>query len=464
MLFNSYTFWIFFVIVVVVHRRLPHRGQNRLLLVASYVFYSYWDWRFLGLILASTLVDYFVALAISDGRKSGLQRKVLLAISLAFNLGMLAVFKYLGFFVSEAADLLQMLGLDVARPSLNIILPVGISFYTFQTLSYTIDVYRGTAPATRGFLDFALYVAFFPQLVAGPIERSTRLMPQILHPREDLPNAFRDGLYHVALGLFLKIVIADNMASIANHVFAQPADQLGGPMVMIGVYAFAFQIYGDFAGYSSIAKGVAMWLGFDLMTNFRHPYFAASPSEFWKRWHISLSSWLRDYLYIPLGGNRHGARRTCRNLLVTMLLGGLWHGANWTFLIWGLIHGLWLIAARMSGGSQGLRLPKIVATFHLVCLTWLFFRAESLEQAVAMLSALVAGGWEPDAFVQFALATMAFYLVPLIGYEIWVERRGSLLALTNTDWWWRAVVYVYLALMLLYFSAPEQNEFIYFQF
>ena len=464
MLFNSYTFWIFFTIVLIVNRLLPHRGQNRMLLVASYVFYAYWDWRFLGLILASTVVDYFVALAISNGDKTGFQKRRLLAISIVFNLGLLAVFKYLDFFVNEAADLLRMLGFGVSETSLNIILPVGISFYTFQTLSYTIDVYRGKTPATRGFLDFALYVAFFPQLVAGPIERSFTLMPQIRDPRPPIPHAFRDGLYHVAYGLFLKIVIADNTATIVNHVFSQPREELGGPAVLIGLYAFAFQIYGDFAGYSSIAKGVALWLGINLMSNFRHPYFAASPREFWQRWHISLSSWLRDYLYIPLGGNRHGEGKTRRNLLLTMLLGGLWHGANWTFLIWGLIHGLWLVVHRTFGGTGGLRMLKIVGTFHLVCLTWLFFRAESLTQALSMLSALVVGGWQVDAFAQFAVVTMAFYLVPLLAYELWVERKENLLALTEARWWWRAVVYVYFAFMLLYFSAPEQNEFIYFQF
>jgi len=463
MLFNSYTFWIFFAVVLAVQRRLPHRSQNSLLLVASYVFYAYWDWRFLSLILASTAVDYFVALAIEDGGKSARQKKLLLLVSVTFNLGMLAVFKYLNFFVHEAVELLHLLGIAVSEPSLGIILPVGISFYTFQTLSYTVDVYRGQTTAARGFLDFALYVSFFPQLVAGPIERSTHLMPQIVDPRTPAPHAFRDGLYHIAYGLFLKIAIADNMAVLANHVFTRPGDELGGIAVLVGVYAFAFQIYGDFAGYSSIAKGVARWLGFELMTNFNHPYFAASPREFWQRWHISLSSWLRDYLYIPLGGNRGGAWRTSRNLLVTMLLGGLWHGANWTFLIWGLIHGLWLGIHRALGVRGGLPLLKVLATFHLVCLTWLFFRADSLAQAGSMLLAL-GGGWQLDAFAQFALATMAFYLVPLLAYEIWVERKGDLLALTEVRWQYRAGVYIYLTLMLLYFSAPVQNEFIYFQF
>jgi alginate O-acetyltransferase complex protein AlgI len=467
MLFNSYTFWIFFAVVVLLYRRLPHRAQNRFLLLASYVFYGYWDWRFLSLILLSTLVDYFVALELTRRKRRGP-----LLFSLVFNLGLLGVFKYADFFVREAVMLFNRLGLDIPPPVLGIVLPVGISFYTFQTLSYTVDVYRGQTPAARNFLDFALYVSFFPQLVAGPIERSTSLMPQILRPRVFGGNTFRDGLYHVLYGLFKKIVIADNMSVIANYAFDLPSAERDGLTVLIGVYAFAFQIYGDFSAYSSIAQGVAKWLGFDLMTNFNHPYFATSPQKFWQRWHISLSTWLRDYLYIPLGGNRHGEWKTYRNLLLTMLLGGFWHGANWTFLIWGLIHGLWLAAHRFLSRRNGveshadplpLRAIKLLVTFHLVCLTWLFFRAESLGQALEMLGDL-GGNWQMTPFAQYALATLAFFVVPLFTYEAWVERRGNLLALTEVRWPYRAGIYIYVILMLLYFPAPGVNEFIYFQF
>ncbi len=466
MLFNSYTFWLFFAVVILVYRRLPHRAQNRFLLVASYVFYGYWDWRFLGLILLSTAVDYFAALALAKRKRRGP-----LLVSLVFNLGLLAAFKYAGFFVHEAVALCQRLGLDIPQPVLGIVLPVGISFYTFQTLSYTLDVYRGHTPAAPNFLDFALYVSFFPQLVAGPIERSTSLMPQVMQPRVFGGNTFRDGLYHVLYGLFKKIVIADNMSVLANYAFGLPADERDGLTVLLGVYAFAFQIYGDFSAYSSIAQGVAKWLGFDLMTNFHHPYFATSPQKFWQRWHISLSTWLRDYLYIPLGGNRHGPWKTYRNLLLTMLIGGFWHGANWTFLIWGGIHGLWLAAHRLlarrkpqaAPDSLPLRALKLLVTFHLVCLTWLFFRAESLGQAMEMLGAL-AGKWEFTPYAQYALATLAFFLVPLFAYEAWVERRQNLLALTEVAWPLRAAVYLFVLLMLLYFPAPGVNEFIYFQF
>ena len=336
MLFNSFIFWAFFAVVLLVYRRLKHRGQNRLLLVASYVFYGYWDWRFLSLILLSTVVDYYVAIGIessSDARR----RKRLLCGSMLTNLGLLGVFKYFGFFAEEAVRVLNAVGMPASLPSLQVVLPVGISFYTFQTMSYTIDVYRGQTRAARNVLDFALFVCFFPQLVAGPVERSHRLMPQILNPRKETPGQFSEGLYHILFGLFKKVVIADNMARLVNTVFAVPVSQLTGAECLVGVYAFAFQIYGDFSGYSSMAQGLARWMGFNLMSNFRMPYLAVSPSDFWRRWHISLSQWLRDYLYVGLGGNRLGKLMTYRNLLLTMVLGGLWHGAGWTFLVWGTL-------------------------------------------------------------------------------------------------------------------------------
>ncbi|MBT8405679.1 MAG: MBOAT family protein, partial [Gemmatimonadetes bacterium] len=319
MLFNSYLFWAFFAVVLLLYRGLKHRGQNRMLLVASYVFYGSWDWRFLSLIVFSTLVDYWVGLALADPSATDRRRRRLVTVSLVSNLGLLAVFKYLGFFVDSAAALLEGLGLQANLPSLHIILPVGISFYTFQTLSYTIVIYRRKLEPTRDLLDFGLYVAFFPQLVAGPIERASHLLPQVLRPRRTTERQFREGLYCILYGLFKKVVIADNMALVVNHIFSQPPSTLNGLDTLVGVYAFAFQIYGDFHGYSLIAQGVARWLGFDIMDNFRQPYFAWSPQEFWRRWHISLSTWLRDYLYIPLGGSRTGGRT--RNVLITMLLG-----------------------------------------------------------------------------------------------------------------------------------------------
>ncbi len=476
MLFNSYVFWLFFLAVIVVYRLLPHRAQNRYLLLASYFFYGYWDWRFLSLILASTVVDYFMALKIEAAGNKHDARKFLL-VSLVLNLGLLGVFKYYAFFANELLAALQPLGISASLPFLELILPVGISFYTFQTLSYTIDVYRNQTRPTRDFLDFALYVSFFPQLVAGPIERSSHLLPQVTQPRDTGGDQFRDGLYHVLFGLFKKIAIADNMGLVANSIFNTPAAELNGLEVLIGVYAFAFQIYGDFSGYSSIAVGIGRWLGFDLMHNFNQPYFAASPQEFWRRWHISLSTWLRDYLYIPLGGNRGSRIFTCRNLLITMVLGGLWHGANWTFLVWGLLHGLLLAVPRCFAGITPAsrtphytpsitpaRLLKIVLTFHLVCLSWLFFRAESLEHALALLRKLGSASWEITSLASFGGGMIVFYVAPFLIYEAWIEKKGDLLALTKAPWGWRAAAYLYFALMLFFFYASTPNEFIYFQF
>lgn len=474
MLFNSFIFWGFFLVVLVAYRLSPHRLQNRLLLVASYVFYGYWDWRFLSLIFISTVTDYFVARWLEESA-SEQQRKRLVTISVVVNLTLLGFFKYYGFFAREMNDLLMNIGFNSYLPMLEVVLPVGISFYTFQTISYTVDVYRRQTRPARDFLDFALYVSFFPQLVAGPIERSHRLLPQVENPRTVTADNVREGIYHIIFGLFKKVVVADNMAVIANRVFSQPADALSAAEVMIGTYAFAFQIYGDFSGYSSIAQGLARLMGFQLMWNFRMPYFSASPSEFWQRWHISLSSWLRDYLYIPLGGNRHGTLMTARNLSLTMLLGGLWHGANWTFIAWGALHGLVLVLYRVvpSLGSENdtgkryerwLRLVKVTVLFHFVCVTWVFFRAEDIGQAVGMLGTL-AGPWGwSQPFVSYALGMLAFFVLPFTLYELWLERKGDQLALLGKPPVIQAGVLVYLVLMIVVFVPVEPQVFIYFQF
>ncbi len=476
MLFNSYVFWLFFLLVAAAYWRLPHRGQNRLLLAASYVFYGWWDWRFLSLIVVSTLVDFGVArrlTAVAAPRR----RRLWLLVSVATNLGLLGAFKYFGFFAAEAAGLLRALGLGADLPTLRVILPVGISFYTFQTMSYTIDVYRGRAEPARSLPDFALFVCFFPQLVAGPIERYHRLMPQIAGPRRRAPGDFAEGLHHVLLGLFKKVVVADNLAVLANAVFGGDPAALTGGQVLVGVYAFAFQIYGDFSGYSSIAQGVAKWLGFDLSTNFRLPYFAVSPSDLWRRWHVTLSSWLRDYLYVPLGGNRGGRARTYRNLLLTMLLGGLWHGAGWTFVAWGLFHGLilvlWRVAAELRRSPRPAaaaaswpwwrRVGAALLMFHLTCVSWLLFRSRSIGQAWDLLRRIVAGPWL-DPVAVYGLGVLAFFVLPLLLLELWLERRRDLTALLTAPWPARATVYAYCALMLWYFPPEASHEFIYFQF
>ncbi|MCW9014612.1 MAG: MBOAT family protein [Gammaproteobacteria bacterium] len=441
--------------------------------MASYIFYGYWDYRYLSLIFASTVIDYFVATGIyqTDIQK---RKKRLLMVSICANLGMLGFFKYYNFFSSEMADLLLSVGMPVSMPVLNIVLPVGISFYTFQTMSYTIDVYRGRTTPTHQFLDFALYVSFFPQLVAGPIERSYKLLPQILEHRPKLKENFVEGLYHVMIGMFKKVVIADNMAPIVNNVFSRPVSDLTGPEILIGIYAFAFQIYGDFSGYSSIAQGIAKWMGFNLSWNFKMPYFAVSPSDFWQRWHISLSSWLRDYLYITLGGNRGGNLLTLRNLMLTMLLGGLWHGANWTFIVWGFYHGLLLIVYRVFEFKQG-DLPRalmhhrigkvfrMILFFHLICISWLLFRADSMSQAWEMF-VVVLTDYQLNEFVYYSAGMLMFFVGPLIALEYWIEKSGDLLKIVNSHWIVRTGLYLYFAIMLWVFPPITNQVFIYFQF
>ncbi|MEW6301892.1 MAG: MBOAT family O-acyltransferase [Verrucomicrobiota bacterium] len=527
MLFNSYIFWLFFGVVLLLYRRLPHRGQNVMLLVASYIFYGAWDWRFLSLILISTLVDYVAAIQIGK-RKDARARKVLLGISCCANLGILGFFKYFNFFAQELTHLLSAIGLEFMAPTLDIVLPVGISFYTFQTMSYTIDVYRGRTQPLRDPLDFALYVAFFPQLVAGPIERSTDLVPQIVNPRTVRASDFSEGLWLILWGLFKKVVIADNMAIIVNGLFAENPRALSGPECWIAVYAFALQIYGDFSGYSAIARGVARWMGFHLSPNFLFPYFSATPSEFWTRWHISLSSWLRDYLYIPLGGNRGGMLITCRNLLLTMVLGGLWHGAAWGFVVWGLVHGLLLVGYRLTarrsivaqvsnllyrrfpigrlfdrgvadsarsgletrdtadwksalhrrqasgceisgpgmqaGATLGVwRLPLALLFFHLVCVAWLFFRAEDVGQALVMLGRMFTD-FQGSTLALFGISSILFFGLPILLLEFWLFVRNDDLLPARKHWAMRGMVYAYLAFMLMTFAPAENYEFIYFQF
>jgi len=479
MLFNSFVFWGFFALVLTLYRVLPHRAQNWLLLVASYVFYAYWDWRFLGLIFFSTAVDYYLGGALAATHEQR-KRRLLLISSVVVNLTVLGFFKYYGFFVTEANAALTSIGLTSALPVLQIVLPVGISFYTFQSLSYTVDIYRGHTQPANSLPEFALYVAFFPQLVAGPIERSSTLLPQVIAPRVMDRIGLAEGIYLILLGLLKKVVVADNMAVIVNQVFSRPTDMLTGVEVLVGVYAFAFQIYGDFSGYSNIAQGLARIMGFRLSWNFRMPYFSTSPSDFWNRWHISLSSWLRDYLYIPLGGNRGGAYKTYRNLALTMLLGGLWHGAAWTFIFWGAFHALILIIYRLVPSLAGTpavvghplngalathagTLLRIVLMFHLVCFSWLLFRAEGMGQVWKMLS-VMAADFRATPFAWFALGMLAFIALPLLAYEAWLERHDNQLVILERGVWLQSGVILYFMLMLLIFPPIQQQAFIYFQF
>ena len=472
MLFNSFIFWAFLAVVLWVHSRLSHRAQNLLLLVSSYVFYAAWNWKYLSLILISTLLDYHIGRGMGVSR-SDKGRKLLLALSICVNLGLLATFKYYNFFIAEFATLCESLGFQAHLPTFTLLLPIGISFYTFQTMGYTIDVYRRRISPETSLLNFALYVCFFPQLVAGPIERFERLMPQIRNPRQRTSADWVEGFYHILIGLYKKIVIADNMALIANAIFATPTKDLSGLDCFLGVVAFTFQIYGDFSGYSSIAQGVAKWLGFDLMYNFKMPYWARNPSDFWRRWHISLSTWLRDYVYIALGGNRRGNARTYRNLMLTMALGGLWHGAGWTFVCWGVYHGVLLCIyrpfERIFKPDETKRRPMgnllaIPVMFLLTALGWLFFRATSMEQVGDFLWRM-ATNWDVTPLTVYASSLLLFFIGPLMLYEYILYRKGDdMLWLLEKARYLRAPVYTYWVLMLLSFYPKEIQEFIYFQF
>ena len=467
MLFNSFVFVAFFILVYSIYLPLPHRWQNRLLLVASYYFYGSWDWRFLALIWFSSSLDFLVAKAIPS-EPSAARRRALMGASVATNLGILFWFKYFGFFADSLRALLMAFGLEVSWTTLNVVLPVGISFYTFQTMSYTLDVYRGQLAPTRSYLNYLLFVSFFPQLVAGPIERAKHLLGQVETPRRITKTGWREGCWLILLGYYKKVVLADNLAPFANDVFNAPG-QIHGLGVMAGLLAFAFQIYGDFSGYSDIARGIARLMGFDLMVNFRMPYFAVSPSDFWRRWHISLSTWLRDYLYIPLGGNRAGERRMYRNLALTMLLGGLWHGAAWHYAAWGAYHGALLILFRLAGSQdrpdekRGLaaRMSMMACFFVLTLGGWLLFRVNHLSDVPLLLTSML----QPWAWNgKLALASVAAFAGPLVMLEYFQERHGNMLIIKCWPWPVRYAVYAVLFFAIISAGAMDTYEFIYFQF
>ena len=386
MTFNSLSFLIFFAVVYILYLSVRHKWQNRLLLAASYFFYGCWNWHFLSLIALSTVIDFTVGRKLNTTENEA-ARKRWLFISIFCNLGILGFFKYFNFFSQSLVDFLQVFNLNVNYSTLNIVLPVGISFYTFQTMSYTIDVFRKELKTCDNFFDFALFVSFFPQLVAGPIERAKNLLPNVTAERVVTYEKIRRGLFLVVFGLFKKVVIADGVALAVNQIY-NATGGVSGIDVAIATYLFALQIYCDFSGYSDIARGVSKMMGFELMENFRIPYVSKNPSEFWTRWHISLSSWLRDYLYIPLGGNRQGSFNTYRNLVITMILGGLWHGAAWNFVIWGAYQGLILVIYRLFQRKRSekkhpvINLISIIIFFQVTCYGWLLFRANSFEQII----------------------------------------------------------------------------------
>ena len=456
------------------------KQQNVLIVTASYIFYGWWDWRFLSLILFSTLVDYAIGrkLKIEENQK---KRKVLLWTSVLVNLGFLGFFKYYNFFLDNFITAFSFFGTEIKANSLNIILPVGISFYTFQTLSYTIDVYKRKLEPTNNFFGFVAFVSFFPQLVAGPIERATNLLPQFYKKRIFDYNKAVDGLRQILWGLFKKLVIADNAAIIANEIFNNSSDYSGSTLVL-GAIFFSFQIYGDFSGYSDIAIGTSKLFGIDLKQNFAFPYFSRDIAEFWRRWHISLSTWFRDYLYIPLGGSRGSTAMKIRNILIIFIVSGFWHGANWTFIVWGSLHALYFLPLLLLGKNrmntntvaQGKYFPtfkefyKIVLTFSLTVVAWIFFRAETIEHAISYLSAIFSNSILDLPKVNMSnLYVLQVFIMLLLFVIIEWHGREAKYALEKIGLNWnrkiRLCFYFSITLLIFMFLGKEQ-EFIYFQF
>ena len=473
MFFNSLDFAIFLPIVFIVYWFITNRNlklQNFIIVLASYVFYGWWDWRFLSLIIFSTIIDYSVGLRFYNTTKPS-ERKFLLMISLAINLGLLGFFKYFNFFIESFNAAFASAGIHTNMSSLNIILPVGISFYTFQTMSYTIDIYRNKIEPTKNILAFMAFVSFFPQLVAGPIERASHLLPQFLKNRKFDYKKASSGIKLIAWGFFKKVVIADNAAQLVNEIFKNYPNESYISLI-VGTILFAFQIYCDFSGYSDIAIGLGRILGFDLMYNFKFPYFSSNIREFWNRWHISLSSWFRDYIYIPLGGNKVSQYRVLFNTFCVFVLSGFWHGANWTFVFWGFLHALFfmpiiLLRDRFPKENFSMnikRLSFIFANFGLVCLAWVFFRAENIQDAFLYLRQIftLTGGqntfMKTNTYLLMTIITGVGILV-LLALELRTLRRRK------DEIQFSSIGLMTIVLLILFFGAfKNQADFIYFQF
>jgi alginate O-acetyltransferase complex protein AlgI len=483
MLFNSLDFAVFLPIVFVLYWFATQHSlklQNLLVTAASYLFYGWWDWRFLSLILFSTFVDFGVGRGLASEQRPR-QRKALLWTSIVVNLGFLGVFKYYGFFLDNFVAAFSLLGYQIQASSLNIVLPVGISFYTFQTLSYSIDVYRGKLTPTRDFVAFAAFVSFFPQLVAGPIERATNLLPQFQKARTFHYGKAVDGLRQILWGLFKKVVVADNCAEFADLIFNNSGSHSGSTL-LVGALFFTFQIYGDFSGYSDIAIGTAKLFGFELMQNFAFPYFSRDIAEFWRRWHISLSTWFRDYLYIPIGGSRGGKGVSIRNIFVIFLVSGFWHGANWTFLAWGALHAAYFLPLLLLGKNrkhlgvvaQGRlfarpkEIVQVVTTFGLTVLAWIFFRAESVGHAFEYLSGMASSSlFSAPQFAGSAAAYSTYSMILLLLVVEWCGREQQY-ALARMGHrlprFARWSAYAVLIFIIGMFMQTEETPFIYFQF
>jgi len=481
MLFHSFAFLVFFPCVVAGYFALPQRWRWVLLLTASYLFYGWWRIEYLGLIIASTLIDYYAGIAMGARADKGGRRKFVV-LSLLGNLGLLGAFKYFNFFNTSLGGAMSFMGFTNPIPYLDVLLPVGISFYTFQSLSYTIDVYRGLREPERHLGVFALYVSFFPQLVAGPIERSTRLLPQFYeHYRPDYGRII-SGLRVMLWGFFLKLAVADRLAPYVDEVYGN-VDQYEGVTLIIATYFFAFQIYCDFAGYSFIAIGAAKVMGFSLMENFRRPFFAPTVSQFWREWHISLSTWFRDYLYIPLGGSRVPEPQRLLNLFIVFAVSGLWHGARWNTVVWGCLHGAYVVFEtgtedfrnRLSARLGLDRVPRIRRTmqtlimFHLVWLGWVFFRGESFRDSILIFERMVTG-LSTDDHVVVAVGTPLMFLtnVALVIFlnliQLWQGNREMSAFFDAIHPAFRWILCYVLLVLTLVFGAPAGAQFIYFQF
>ncbi|UQB67761.1 MBOAT family O-acyltransferase [Epilithonimonas zeae] len=481
MLFNSLSFAIFLPIVFALYwLTKTRRKQNILLMIASYYFYACWDWRFLFLLAFSTFLDYYTGVKIEESKKKS-YKKFWFWLSVSVNLGFLGFFKYYNFFAESFSELFAGFGFQINPWVLQIILPVGISFYTFHGLSYVIDIYKERIKAEKSWIDYALFVSFFPLLVAGPIERATHLLPQIKRERNFSYSNSVDGLRQILWGLFKKMVVADNCAYYANMIFNDYHNYTGVTLIF-GAVLFAFQIYGDFSGYSDIALGTARLFGFDLLRNFSYPYFSRDIAEFWRRWHISLSSWFRDYLYIPLGGSKGGNWMRIRNTFIIFIVSGFWHGANWTFIIWGFLNALFIMPSivlktnrnNLNIVAEGRTFPnfreiiQLIVTFSLACFAWIFFRSASVTDAFAyigrLFSTLGTGIGYPYKLLNGDLRVLIFVVIMLIfewfmREELHPLRRPFTKLPTAARW----IIYFLLATLVLLF-AGEQAEFIYFQF
>lgn len=474
MLFNSFDFAVFFPLVFFLYWILFKKNvqlRNIFLIAASYTFYGWWDWRFLSLIIISSFVDFYVGRRL-DQEEQTKTRKRLLLFSLFVNLGFLGFFKYYNFFVDSFIDTFTLFGMELRRSSLNIILPVGISFYTFQTLSYTLDIYYRKMKPTNDIFSFFAFVAFFPQLVAGPIERAKNLLPQFYEKRSINYDQLRSGLLLMAWGFFKKIVLADRLARYVDTVYGDVGNISGWPLVLAVIF-FAFQLYLDFSAYSDIAIGSARTMGFNLSLNFKRPYLASSFSDFWKRWHISLSSWFKDYVYIPLGGNRVGQWKLIRNIMIVFLLSGLWHGASWNFVIWGAINGLFiLVFDRFISITKSSRLLSSLFVSIMWALSLIFFRAETFGDAITVYKNLFAASSGKLAEYGLVAQELKFAIILLLLYivfEIFVENRKNLYQwFINLHYIFRWAVYLCIVVSIILFGSYgvglNDNNFIYFQF